>query len=70
MHVQYLYTLDFLEFEMIQLEQAIKGYKEICASRMAQGDQRARAQYAQMTRLQEKILTSKRAAHRNDGLPE
>lgn len=33
MHIHYLYRLEFLEFEMIQLEQAVKGYKEMCRVR-------------------------------------
>lgn len=34
MHIHYLYRLEFLEFEMIQLEQAVKGYKEMCRVRV------------------------------------
>ena len=63
MHVQYLYTLDFLEYEMFPLENAVKEYKALCAARMKQGNARAGVEHEHMERLEEKILNAKRKAH-------
>ena len=63
MHVQYLYTLDFLEYEMFPLENAVREYKALCEARMKQGNVRAGVEREHMERLEKKILNAKRKAH-------
>ena len=65
MHVQYLYTLDFLEYEMFPLENAVREYKVLCEARMKQGNVRAGVEHDHMERLEKKILNAKRKAHRS-----
>ena len=65
MHIHYLYRLEFLEFEMIQLEQAVKGYKEMCRVRVDQGDEHAWMEHRQMERIEQRIQEAKRDTHRS-----
>ena len=65
MHAQYLYTLDFLEYEMFPLENAVREYKALCEARMKQGNVRARIEHEDMERLEKKILDAKRKAYRS-----
>lgn len=56
MHVQYLYTLDFLEYEMLPLENAVREYKVLCEARMKQGNVRAGVGHEHMERLEKKNI--------------
>ena len=65
MHIHYLYRLELLEFEMVQLEQAVKGYKEMCRVRIDHGDEHAWMEHRQMERIEQIIREAQCDAHRS-----
>jgi hypothetical protein len=65
MHIHHLYRLDFLNFEMVQIEKAVKGYKEMCRVRVDHGDEHAWMERRQMDRLEQRIREALRDAHRS-----
>ncbi|WP_416915387.1 MAG: hypothetical protein ACMUJJ_15675 [Roseicyclus sp.] len=65
MHIQYLYTLQFLEFDIKHLEKAVSGYKQICKDRMDQGEKGAWLEHREMEMIERKILDAKREAHKS-----